>query len=65
MEDNTAPAAPAKIVEKSTTHTAKRNTDGVAPSKAPAQGTGRRSNVTGNEAGMFIIQHANRGYLLN
>ncbi|KAK3391804.1 Stm1-domain-containing protein [Sordaria brevicollis] len=51
VEDNSAPAAPAKIVEKTSTHTAKRNTDGLAPStKAPAQGSGRRSNVTGNEA---------------
>ncbi|KAL0473349.1 Stm1 domain-containing protein [Neurospora intermedia] len=50
VEDNTAPAAPAKIVEKTSTHTTKRNSDGVAPSKAPAQGSGRRSNLTGNEA---------------
>lgn len=65
MEDNTAPAAPAKIVEKTSTHTTKRNSDGVAPSKTPAQGSGRRSNLTGNEAGMLIIQHANHGYPLN
>ncbi|KAJ4400002.1 hypothetical protein N0V85_005865 [Neurospora sp. IMI 360204] len=51
VEDNTPPAAPAKIVEKTSTHTTKRNTDGVAPTKAPAQGSGRRQNATsGNEA---------------
>lgn len=51
VEDNSAPAAPAKIVEKTSTHTAKRNTDGAAPSKAPVQGSSsRRSNLSGNEA---------------
>ncbi|KAL2257842.1 hypothetical protein VTK26DRAFT_9103 [Humicola hyalothermophila] len=49
LEDDT-PAAPVKVVEKTSTHTAKRNTDGLAPSKGPVT-TGRRAaNVTGNEA---------------
>jgi len=50
--DSDIPAAPAKIVEKTSTHTAKRNTDGAAPSKAPATSGARRGGaVSGNEAG--------------
>lgn len=44
--------APVKTVEKTSTHTVKRNTDGLAPApKAPVT-TGRRggANVSGNEA---------------
>ncbi|KAK4650052.1 hypothetical protein QC762_702800 [Podospora pseudocomata] len=42
---------PVKTVEKTSTHTAKRNTDGVAPSKGPAPAGGNRRNAaTGNEA---------------
>lgn len=53
MEDET-PSAPVKAVEKTSTHTVKRNTDGLAPSKGPVT-TGRRGqNVTGNEAGALI-----------
>ncbi len=45
-----------KTVDRTTTHTAKRNTDGLAPGKAPAAVTGNRRgganvNVMGNEAG--------------
>ncbi|KAK1756269.1 Stm1-domain-containing protein [Echria macrotheca] len=52
VEDGSeVPAAPAKIVEKASTHTAKRNADGAAPSKAPAQSRGPRGGaVSGNEA---------------
>ncbi|KAK0737124.1 hypothetical protein B0T21DRAFT_364500 [Apiosordaria backusii] len=41
---------PVKTVEKTSTHTAKRNTDGVAPSKGSAPSGNRRSAATGNEA---------------
>ena len=43
-----------KTVDRTTTHTAKRNTDGLAPNKAPAVTGNRRggANVSGNEAGM-------------
>lgn len=50
LEDDT-PAAPVKVVEKTSTHTVKRNSDGLAPSRGPVPTTGRRAaNVTGNEA---------------
>ncbi|KAK3942366.1 Stm1-domain-containing protein [Diplogelasinospora grovesii] len=52
-EDSDAPAAPVKTVEKTSTHTAKRNSDGLAPaSKAPAAPTGNRrgGGASGNEA---------------
>ncbi|KAL2136587.1 hypothetical protein VTI74DRAFT_2892 [Chaetomium olivicolor] len=43
--------APVKAVEKTSTHTAKRNTDGLAPSKGPVAGSRRGgANVSGNEA---------------
>ena len=46
-----------KTVDRTTTHTAKRNTDGLAPGKAPAAAvTGNRrggANVGGNEAGAY------------
>ncbi|KAK4188669.1 hypothetical protein QBC35DRAFT_495649 [Podospora australis] len=43
--------APVKTVDKTSTHTAKRNTDGVAPAKGPAPTGGRRGGaVSGNEA---------------
>ncbi len=50
------PVVPVKTVDRTTTHTAKRNTDGLAPGKAPAAVTGNRRgganvNVMGNEAG--------------
>lgn len=47
IEDpDAAPKAPTKIVEKASTHTVKRNADGVAPaSKA-------RGGVVGTDAGM-------------
>lgn len=44
---------PVKTVEKTSTHTAKRNTDGLAPAKGPVTGGSRRGGaaVGGNEAG--------------
>ncbi|KAK0630837.1 Stm1-domain-containing protein [Bombardia bombarda] len=53
VEDSDAVApAPVKTVEKTSTHTAKRNTDGAAPAaaKAPAQTGSRRGGAGGNEA---------------
>lgn len=53
--DSDSPAAPVKTVDKTSTHTAKRNTDGAAPAKpAPSTGAagGRRGGFTGSEAGM-------------
>jgi Stm1. len=50
-EDET-PVVPVKAVEKTSTHTAKRNTDGLPP-KGHAAGNRRGgANVSGNEAGM-------------
>ena len=48
------PVVPVKTVDRTTTHTAKRNTDGLAPSKAPAVTGNRRggANFSGNEAGV-------------
>jgi plasminogen activator inhibitor 1 RNA-binding protein len=42
-----------KTVDRTPTHTAKRNTDGLPPAKGPAPAGNRRGggNVTGNEAG--------------
>jgi plasminogen activator inhibitor 1 RNA-binding protein len=42
-----------KLVEKTSTHTTKRNTDGLAPSKGPVVTGNRRggASMTGNEAG--------------
>jgi len=51
VEESDIPKAPLKPVDKTSTHTAKRNTDGLAPAtKAPAQTTRRTGNVSGNEA---------------
>ncbi|KAK3368238.1 Stm1-domain-containing protein [Podospora didyma] len=52
VEDaDAAPPAPVKTVEKTSTHTVKRNADGVAPAtKAPAQAGNRRGGASGNEA---------------
>jgi plasminogen activator inhibitor 1 RNA-binding protein len=42
-----------KTVDRSTTHTVKRNTDGLPPAKAPATQSRRGgANVSGNEAGV-------------
>ncbi|AEO69021.1 uncharacterized protein THITE_2118995 [Thermothielavioides terrestris NRRL 8126] len=51
-EGDEIPTIPVKAVEKTSTHTAKRNTDGLAPTKAPASGGNRRGGaaVGGNEA---------------
>lgn len=52
-EDGDAGAAPVKTVEKTSSHTAKRNTDGVAPAtKSPVVQVGNRrgGGVGGNEA---------------
>ncbi|KAK5663878.1 hypothetical protein OQA88_84 [Cercophora sp. LCS_1] len=50
VEGDESPAAPVKTVEKTSTHTTKRNADGAAPSKAPATSTPRRGGASGNEA---------------
>ncbi|KAL2156562.1 hypothetical protein VTH82DRAFT_1307 [Thermothelomyces myriococcoides] len=46
------PRPPVKPVEKTSTHTAKRNTDGLPPSKGPTTSGNRRggAKVSGNEA---------------
>ncbi|KAM7195704.1 hypothetical protein V8F33_006553 [Rhypophila sp. PSN 637] len=49
-DGDSEPAAPVKTVEKTSTHTAKRNTDGAAPSKAPVAGSRRGGGLSGNEA---------------
>ncbi|KAM7186904.1 hypothetical protein V8F20_011185 [Naviculisporaceae sp. PSN 640] len=49
-DGDSEPAAPVKTVEKTSTHTAKRNTDGVAPSKGPVAGSRRGGALSGNEA---------------
>ncbi|KAJ9151957.1 Suppressor protein STM1 [Pleurostoma richardsiae] len=51
-EDSDTPKAPVKTVDKTSTHTVKRNTDGAAPVKAAptAPAGGRRGGFTGNEA---------------
>ncbi|KAL1864639.1 hypothetical protein VTK73DRAFT_5767 [Phialemonium thermophilum] len=51
-DDSDTPKAPVKTVDKTSTHTVKRNTDGHAPaSKGPVSGGGRRGGVvSGNEA---------------
>lgn len=52
--DSDSPAAPVKTVEKTSTHTVKRNADGNAPAKASAVSGGRRGGaVSGNEAGIL------------
>ncbi|OIW33008.1 hypothetical protein CONLIGDRAFT_627954 [Coniochaeta ligniaria NRRL 30616] len=49
IEDpDAAPKAPTKIVEKATTHTVKRNADGVAPAKAAGADAGFRDRQSGN-----------------
>lgn len=49
--DSDSPAAPVKTVEKTSTHTTKRNADGSAPVKAGAQtGARRTGGASGNEA---------------
>lgn len=52
VEDET-PVAPVKIVEKASTHTVKRNSDGLPPSKGPIPTGNRRGGapLSGNEAG--------------
>lgn len=45
-DSDAAPKAPTKIVEKASTHTIKRNADGVAPASKAAGARG------GNDAGM-------------
>jgi plasminogen activator inhibitor 1 RNA-binding protein len=51
--DSDGPAAPVKTVEKTSTHTTKRNADGAAPAKAAAPtGARRTGGASGNEAGM-------------
>lgn len=55
-EGDDTPAAPVKTVDKTSTHTVKRNTDGAAPAAktaAPATGGRRGGAYSGNEAGMF------------
>lgn len=49
-----------KTVDKTSTHTVKRNTDGVAPAPAaaprgPAPTTARRGGGSGNDAGTTIL----------
>ncbi|KAK3682743.1 hypothetical protein B0T22DRAFT_471870 [Podospora appendiculata] len=51
--DSDAPSGPVKTVEKVSTHTVKRNTDGAAPAaaaKAPAATSARRGGAGGNDA---------------
>lgn len=55
-DGDSEPAAPVKTVEKTSTHTAKRNTDGIAPSKGPVAGSRRGGGLSGNEAGMLLSQ---------
>lgn len=52
IEGDEPPAPPLKPAEKTSTHTVKRNTDGLAPSKGPVTTGNRRggANVGGNEA---------------
>lgn len=58
IEDpDAAPKVPTKIVEKATTHTTKRNADGVAPAKAA--GVNARGGVVGNDAGFRDRQSGN------
>lgn len=46
------PSVPVKTVDKTSTHTTKRNTDGAAPTRAPAPAGNRRGGgASGNEAG--------------
>ena len=53
---------PVKTVDKTSTHTAKRNTDGAAPSKAPVTGGNRRGGaISGNEGGASFIFFINYG----
>ncbi|EOO04105.1 putative elicitor protein [Phaeoacremonium minimum UCRPA7] len=52
-EGDDTPAAPVKTVDKTSTHTVKRNTDGAAPAAktaAPATGGRRGGAYSGNEA---------------
>ncbi|KAK3322602.1 hypothetical protein B0H66DRAFT_639011 [Apodospora peruviana] len=49
--DSDVPSGPVKTVDKTSTHTTKRNTDGLAPAKAPVTtGGSRRGGASGNEA---------------
>jgi plasminogen activator inhibitor 1 RNA-binding protein len=52
VEGDESPAAPVKTVEKTSTHTAKRNTDGSAPVKAAPTSSRRGGAPGGNEGGM-------------
>lgn len=56
--DETTPSAPVKTVDKTSTHTSKRNTDGLAPSKGPAPTGSRRGGaaVSGSEAGAWSLR---------
>ncbi|KAL2022550.1 hypothetical protein VTK56DRAFT_5157 [Thermocarpiscus australiensis] len=64
--DDDTPVVPLKTVEKTSTHTSKRNTDGLAPSKGPVSTGNRRGGayVSGNEAAFRDRQagrESNRG----
>jgi plasminogen activator inhibitor 1 RNA-binding protein len=52
--DSDTPKGPVKTVDKASTHTTKRNTDGAAPAtRAPATAGARRGGApTGNDGGM-------------
>lgn len=51
-DENSGPPAPVKTVEKTSTHTTKRNADGVAQTKVPVNTAPRRTGPGGNEGGM-------------
>jgi len=63
IEGDEPPAPPLKPAEKTSTHTVKRNTDGLAPSKGPVATGNRRggANVSGNEAA-FRDRNAGRDF---
>lgn len=55
--DSDTPTAPVKTVDKTSTHTVKRNTDGLgSATQAPARGGSRRGGIGGNEGGTFRRQ---------
>lgn len=53
-EDSDTPKAPVKTVDKTSTHTIKRNADGLAPASkaAGAPATRRGGAASGNDGGM-------------
>ncbi|KAK2066598.1 hypothetical protein P8C59_000403 [Phyllachora maydis] len=56
--DSDTPTAPVKTVDKTSTHTVKRNTDGLgSATQAPARGGSRRGGIGGNE-GAFRDRNA-------